>query len=282
MPYSEYAPRGVEFQEKEVQVSDGVVLKVVDFKPSEEKGPIVVFVAGWISLIRGWKEVLQELTPGHRVLYLETREKKSADLPDGPYPDFSVHRMAKDIEEVVEKLVPEDKEFAFAGSSLGSTVVLDYISMDVRQPCTALLVGPVPQFNFPAWSMPIIRYCPPVLYMIVKPIIKLYLKYFRVDRKNEPEQIDKYYGTLDAAEPRRLKANACCLAEYSLWEKLPMVKAPVVVIGAKTDSLHGLESLEKIVELMPAGEMVIMESNKDAHSKKAGEVMVRRLKKIDS
>ncbi|MBI9077250.1 MAG: alpha/beta hydrolase [Desulfatibacillum sp.] len=282
MPYSPYTVPGVTFREELVRVSDGVTLKVVEFIPPDEDEslPVMVFVAGWISLIKGWTEVLQELTPRFRTLYVETREKISADLPDFKNLDFSVARMARDVVEVVDAMVPADRVFAYGGSSLGSTVVLELMSWDERQPAAGLLVGPVPEFHFPAWGIPIIRHCPPSLYTIVKPIIKWYLKYIRVDRKNEPEQIAKYYGTLDAAEPARLKANAMCLQNFSLWEKLPDVKAPVVIIGTKTDSLHGLEVLEKVVDLLPQGEMALMDSNKDAHSAKAGQLMVERLDRI--
>lgn len=277
MPYSECTVSGVEIKEEFIRVSDGVVLKVIDFQPPENNGPVLIFVAGWISLISGWREVLMELTPQFRTLYVETREKISAQLPEGSGLDFSVTRMALDLDEIVETLVPSGKKFAFAGSSLGSTIVLDHLSRNVRQPCMALLVGPVPKFRFPAWGMLLIRCCPPALYLLIKPIIKWYLKYIRVDRKKEPAQVEKYHGALDAAEPARLKANALRLAEYSLWEKLPQIQVPVVVIGAKSDSLHGLETLEKIVELTPNAVLAVLDSNKDAHSEKAGRLMVERL-----
>ncbi len=280
MPYKECTVSGVEVKERYVKVSDGVVLKVVDFQPPDNDGPVVIFVAGWISLIRGWKEVLLELTPKFRTLYVETREKISADLPQGAGMDFSVERMALDLDEIVEKLVPPGLEFAFAGSSLGSTIVLEHLSKNVRQPCTSLLVGPVPEFNFPSWGMFVIRCCHPIMYIIVKPLIKWYLKYIRVDRKKEPEQVEKYYGTLDAAEPARLKANAIRLDDYRLWERLPLIQAPVVVIGAKTDSLHGLESLENIVQLTPNAELAVLDSNRDAHSTKAAQLMVQRLNSL--
>ena len=284
MPYSPYTVPGVSFREEFVRVSDGVTLKVVEFVPPEEDQslPVMVFVAGWISLIKGWAEVLQELTPRFRTLYVETREKISADLPDFKNLDFSIARMAQDVAEVVEKMVPQDRAFAFGGSSLGSTVILELLCRNTHEPAIGLLVGPVPEFHFPVWSKPIIRYFHPSLYLVVKPIIKWYLKYIRVDRKKEPEQIAKYYGTLDAAEPARLKANALSVQGYSLWEKLPAVKAPVVIIGTSTDSLHGLETLEKVVELLPQGEMALMDSNKDAHSAKAGQLMVEHLGKISA
>ncbi|ACL05119.1 hypothetical protein Dalk_3431 [Desulfatibacillum aliphaticivorans] len=282
MPYSPYTVPGVSFREEYVKVSDGATLKVVEFIPPEEDKslPIMVFVAGWISMIKGWAEVLQELTPQFHTLYVETREKISADLPDFKNLEFSIERMAKDVAEVVDKMIPVDRAFAYGGSSLGSTVVLDLMSQDFRQPATGLLVGPVPEFHYPAWGVPIIRYVHPSLYLVVKPVIKWYLKYFRVDRKKEPEQIAKYYGTLDAAEPARLKANALALQNYSLWDKLPNVKSPVVIIGTETDSLHGLDTLEKTVDLLPQGELALMASNKDAHSAKAGQLMVEKLLKL--
>jgi len=93
--------------------------------------------------------------------------------------------------------------------------------------------------------------------------------------KNEPDQVKKYCGTIDAAEPIRLKANANAIRNYSLWEKLSDIKSPVVIIGAKTDNLHGIDILEKMVKIMPLASLEMMKSNKETHSAKMGEFIDR-------
>ncbi|MBN1829520.1 MAG: alpha/beta hydrolase [Deltaproteobacteria bacterium] len=257
--------------ERYASLSDGVVLKIIDFKPpiAAPEHPVIVFVAGWISLIDGWREVLAELTPRFRILYIETREKKSARLPSGPV-YFSIDRLCMDIHEIIETEISAGKPFCFVGSSLGSTVILDYLSKGLHQPLLSINIAPNGSFPFPPWGRLLVRMFLPATYNCVKPLVKLYLRYFRLDRKLEPAQVRKYEGTLDEAEPVRLKASALSLMNYRLWDKLPQVKAPVVVIGARSDKIHDLREMERMVELMPRARLVVMESNRETHSHRTG------------
>ncbi len=278
MSHLTYTDKSVKVTEDYVEVSDGVALKVIDFLPECDgpEKPAVVFVAGWISLISGWQDVLKQLTPRYRTIYLETREKVSAKLPEGPA-DFSIARMSLDIHEILNRSVSLKRPFCFVGSSLGATVVLDYLSQNLRQPSHTILIGPNAEFSFPVWSLPLIRLLPAFLYAAVKPGLKWYLRNIRLDKHRESEQVKKYEGTIDAAEPKRLKANAWALRDYKLWDKLPEVKAPVLIIGARSDMLHGMDIMKRMVALMPCATLEIMESNRETHSEKAGELIVNQL-----
>lgn len=279
MIYTECTDPDVRVEENYVVVSDGVALKTIDFTPpcdTPEK-PIIVFVAGWISLIDGWKDVLKKLTPCYRTLYVETREKVSARLPERARVDFSMPRMSLDISEILACKVAPEKRFCFAGSSLGSTVILDYLSMGLRQPEQSVLIAPVCELTYPFWLPLLLRPVSPSLYTAIKPLLKWYLRNVRLDKHKEPEQVKKYEGTLDAAEPVRLKANAFAIKDYGLWEKLPDVRSPVLIIGAKSDALHGLDVMNRMVALMPDADMEMMSGNRETHSEKMGKLMVDRI-----
>jgi pimeloyl-ACP methyl ester carboxylesterase len=212
-----------------------------------------------------------------RVLYIETREKKSARLPEGRRLDFSIERMSVDIHEILSEIFDDNQLFYFAGSSLGATVILDYLSMKWKKPAGAFLIAPISKFVFPKWLLFIIKFIPANLYSLVRPILKVYLKYFRLDRKNEQEQIKKYQGTIDAAEPVRLKANAYAIKDYTIWEKLENIETPVVIMGAETDNLHGIEEMEKMVSSLASARLEIMRSNKETHSAKAGQFILTEI-----
>lgn len=266
-----------------INVSDDVRLKLYDFIPENHGSgdPVVVFVAGWVSLIKGWRDVLKVLTLQCRVLYIETREKKSASLPEGKYPEFTVHRMGLDIHEVINEKIPENTPFYLAGSSLGSTVILDYMSREhYRMPEKSILISPIGDFDFPGWAKIIIRYFPPSAYLVIKHLVIWYLTTWRVDKKKEPEQAAKYEETISSAEPKRLQANARELDGYNVWDKLPAIKSKVVIVGAKTDKLHGLETLEKMVSLIPSAILSVMAGNKETHSDKAGQLILDHIKEI--
>jgi pimeloyl-ACP methyl ester carboxylesterase len=279
MPYSPYTVAAVRVNEEYVKLSDGVSLKIVDFTPPDyvSGNPVVVFVAGWISLISGWQGVLKQLTPRYRTIYVETREKASARIYDEKNVDFTMLRMTEDIHELLQKKIPGSQSFYFVGSSLGSTIILDYLSRGLRQSRLAIVIGPNCEFHFPLWSIPLIKMFPPSLYTAIKPLVKWYLRNMRLDKLKEPEQVIKYEGTIDAAEPARLKKNALALKDYHLWDKLPKIQTPILIIAAKTDILHGLQLMEKMVTLMSEARLQIMASNKETHSERVGELMVNEI-----
>jgi len=258
--------------EKFFRTSDDVELKIFDFTPKGCKtgDSILVFVAGWISQISGWKDVLKELTPVYRTLYIETREKISARLPDRKGLDFSIERMALDIDEILQKEIAKDQIFYFAGSSMGATAIMDYLALGKKQPKESYLISPVCKFNIPKWALALVKVSHPSFYSAIKPVAKWYLRNFRLDRQKEPEQVAKYEGTIDAAEPKRLKATTLAVSRYSLWEKLPRLKSPVCIIGAHSDTLHGVDKLRQMTAKIPSATLKLMQSNKETHSERAG------------
>lgn len=278
-----YLPEGITAKELYIKVSDGVELKVFDFTPLEydPARPVVVFVAGWISLISGWKDVLNVLTPNYRTLYIETREKISARLPKRKGIDFSIERMGQDIGEILKEMLSEDQNFYFVGSSMGSTAILDFLSLNKARPRQSFLISPICKFEIPAWALTLAKVVHPGFYSAIRPIAKWYLRNFRLDKKNEPEQVTKYEGTIDAAEPKRLKATTLAISSYSLWEKLEHLKSPVCIIGAKTDTLHSINELEKMVKCIPSARLELMQSNKETHSEKAGAFIADQISRLE-
>jgi len=275
MDYSQYTDNSTTVKEYMLEVSDGVSLKIIDFTPrnvSQEK-PVILFVAGWISLISGWKGVLKVLTAEYRVLYLESREKQSSTVPDVKKVSFSMERLKLDIGEIIEKVISPSEKFMLAGSSLGASAILEYCGSEKRKPLSAVLIGPNAEFRFPKIVGTIIPALHPSLYFSVKPVIKWYLRNFRLDKKNSREQIEKYENTLDCADPYKLKANALALRNYALLNRVDNISVPCLIIGATTDTLHGTEDIKHIIKIIPDSIYVELESNMETHSEKAGRVI---------
>jgi pimeloyl-ACP methyl ester carboxylesterase len=280
MNYTEYTIDTTVVKEYKVEASDEVLLNVIEFIPAKDtkERPIILFVAGWISLISGWKGVMQKITPEYRTIYLETREKSSSIIPKGKKVSFTMGRLAKDINNIIEKTIPANRRFVAAGSSLGATAILEYLALNLRQPDCAMLISPTPVFRFPKILGDLVPLLPPSLYLIIKPLIKWYLRNFRLDKKREMEQVKKYENTLDAADPHKLKANALALKKFTIWDRLSRITAPILIIGAATDTLHGVDTLKRMLDMIPKSEYREMASNKETHSEKAGELIVNYIK----
>lgn len=281
MNYSEYTNPDVRIKEYYIKMSDGVSLKVVDFIPPVDgpRKPVILFVAGWISMIFGWKGVLKVITPLYRTVYLETREKSSSILPRHPGVAFDMGRLRMDLGDTIEQVIPPRKDVFMAGSSLGATAILEYLLGEGRKPQAVMLVAPNAEFRFPPVLGHIIPSLHPSLYLAVKPLIKWYLKNFRIDKKKEPEQVKKYEITLDEADPYKLKPNAIALRNYSIWDRLGSVTTPSLIIGATSDKLHGEAILKEMAGRMPRAVYRELASNKETHSEKAGELMAGFIRK---
>ncbi len=271
MNLNEYTIPSTTIKDYYIQVSDGVQLYIIDFMPKKDSPskPIIFFVAGWISHITGWKDVLRTLTDDYRVIYIETREKTSSRIPEGKKcKDFSftVMRMVLDLHEVIQKLIPKKRTFVMAGSSLGSSVILEYLAMNTRQPECALLIGPLPEFRFPAVLGDIVPRLPASWYNVLKELVKWYLRTFRLDTEKEKEQLAKYTNTINSADPYKLKPNALALKNYNLWDKLPFITTPCFIFGAKTDTLHATDDIKRLLNNLAKAYYIECESNKETHS----------------
>lgn len=276
MPFSSYSARGIKATERYVDLTDGVALQIVDLEPPDctPEAPVLIFVAGWISLRTAWDPVLLELSSRYRTLYVESREKGTARVPARSNIEFSLDRMADDVRDVVEACVPDGAAFWLIGSSLGSTAILHHLSGPGREPDGVIVVAPNVRFDIPWWLWPFMKVVPAAFFAWLRPILKWNLKHIRLDKKSEPEQVKKYAAYLDAADARRLKKNAWAIRHYSLVDRLPQVSTAVTIIGARSDLIHGLHEIEDMASRLPSAHLEVMESNKETHSPEAGRYMV--------
>lgn len=276
MPFSSYTARGITATERYEELTDGVALQVIEFEPPHHSpdAPVLIFVAGWISLRTAWDPVILELASRYPVLYVESREKGTARVPSLSKIEFTLDRMADDVRDIVDLCIPEDTSFWLMGSSLGSTAILHHLSRPGREPDGVIVIAPNVRFDLPWWIWPFMRLAPAAFFAWLRPFIKWNLKHLRLDKTSEPEQVKRYAAYLDAADARRLKKNAWAIRHYSLLDRLPAITTPVTVIGARSDLLHGLADIEDMVSRLPNATLEVMESNRETHSAMAGRFMV--------
>lgn len=270
--WSEFCAPGVTVKEEMIAVTKHVSLRVITFSPEKKLDtPTVVFVAGWITQIAAWKAVLREMTEGFLVHYVETREKITAEVEGKA--DYSVEAIGRDIVKLVQHFDLENKRFLLFGSSLGSTAILDCCRFLDRKPLCLVLIGPNAVFRVPRFGLVIIRIFPPWFYTLLKPVVKWYLRTFRLDLKSDLAQYEKYCSALDAADPRKLKQGTLSLSKYQVWDLLAGIEIPTLVVGASKDVLHEPENLHKIVSMMKSAVYLDLETNRRTHSKEMVEKM---------
>ncbi len=262
----DFCASGTNFTEEMIPTADRVSLRVITFSgPAEKKGPDIVFVAGWVSLMEGWKEILIELTRDFRVIYIETREKISSKVKGRV--DFDVGSIGDDVVSIINHFDLKRGKYLLLGSSLGATAILDCYHKIPQKPQCLILVGPNAVFRIPLTWKIIVKSFYPDFYKLIKPTIKWYLRTFRLNISTDYEQYEKYSRALDAGDPWKLRPAVLALAGYEIWDVLPGIDCPALIIGASKDKLHEPENLKKIVEMLPDAKYVDMETNKKTHSK---------------
>ena len=263
---SEFCASRSRYREETIPVSDHVALRVITFTPSvEHRNPPLVFVAGWISRIRSWQEVLLELTKDFTVYYTETREKRSSRIKEPV--EYSVQAIGKDVAKLVSHLNLKPKKYILMGSSLGATAILDGCRFLQKNPLCLVLISPNAVFRVPRIGYAVVRIFPPRLYAFIKPVVKAYLKTCRLDVRSDPAQYEKYCAALDAADPWKLKKAMLSLSKYAIWDILEDIDHPALIIGASKDKLHEPENLQKMVARMNHAAYVDLGTNRTTHSK---------------
>jgi pimeloyl-ACP methyl ester carboxylesterase len=278
---TELSAPGTLIREELIPVDANVQLRVTTFSPLEPRNrPAVLFVSGWISVITSWREALREMTRDFTIHYVETREKSSAQVKSKT--DYSVESIGRDLVALVHHFRLESGNYILFGSSLGATAMLDcYRFLDVKPHCL-VLVGVNAEFRAPRVGLALVRLYPPAIYLAIKPIIKWYLKTFRVSRDGGAAQAAKYAQNLDLAEPYRLKKAMLALADYQVWDRLKEITVPALVVGASGDLLHDPGNIRNIVSLLDDCVYLDLESNERTHSAEVVEELRRFLSSLAS
>ena len=245
-----------------IQASDGFQLKVYSFTPNEptSKRP-VVFIPGWTSVMDGWAPLLSEWAGKRVIHYIETREKRSAQVPKKiRVRDFEMLRHADDLKAVTDEL-NLDSNVLWFGSSLGATVILHGMIEGLLRGEGAFLIAPNTKFRFSTWMIPIISapwWCyPPLIRILGLPYLKWRLK--------EPGQYIRYRRTMTQAHLLRLKRSVQANRRYDLPTKLSEVDIPIAICVAASDTLHTGNDSHGIADDLPNGVVVEVPSNQYAH-----------------
>lgn len=181
--------------------------------------------------------------------------------------DFSIARMAEDLISVCPQLGISSPCATAIGSSLGATALLEALKGGRLTAGAAFLIAPNSDFKAP-WYLQWMLFLPEFLYHGLKYFILWYIKTFKVDVKNEPEQMLRYQETLHAAHPRRIKlsAKAAIYMNYEVWRHLDSVQIPVALAYAPTDTLHSAANIQRIADRLPQATIIVCPSKRYMHS----------------
>jgi hypothetical protein len=260
----EFCAPGARTFDRMVPLPTGVSLRLVTFTPAAVRQPFpVVLVPGLVSVMATFRNLLVELTRDSVVHYVETREKASSVVPARAL--YDVRTIGADLVEAVAHLGLADRSYILFGASLGATAMIDRAGDFRAAPLCLVLLEPNAVFDYPSWSLPIIRFGAP-FYRTLKPVAKWYLRNFRVNTAEDYEMYRINCRALDAADPYRLRETVLAISSYEIWGRLGSVKAPALIVSASKDTFHRHGDILRIVAMIEKSTPCDLEKHDRIHS----------------
>ncbi len=255
-------------EEQWIETEPGVRLRVLEWRPKKCSRPDLLLVPGWVSGIESWIDVLAAATLDRRIVYVESREKPTAQLCRRRLRcgDFGLATCGRDLAHVAGQYGLEPRKTVAFGSSMGATAILEAMKNEKLKVAGAFLIGPNARFRIPWWGRPLFH-LPSPLYKTARHFAIWYIERFRVDAGREPEQMARYRKAIMAAEPRRLKLSARAVASYALWPDLTTIRRPVAIAWAPSDTLHHEGDILRLLEELPFAHPVQCSSNRFMHTR---------------
>ena len=257
---------GANAEELFVEVAPNISVRVLRWVPADSSAaslvPTVV-VPGWGSVFEGWRPLLTEWVSRRPIVYIETREKKSARITRKVRrDDFELRHHGHDVAAVLGKLGIDSAEVDWFSSSLGATLLIDAYQNDVLAGRSSILLAPNPDFEFPLWArillkMPLPKFIHPALVRFAVWIVER--------RTKEEGQRIRYRRALLSQDLERLLLSSRANIRYSLPQDLSNASVPCAVMTASSDTLHGMDKVLDIVDRLPNAVLIEVPSNQYAH-----------------
>ena len=271
-----------------VRSADGTALHVEVFgpDPGSAAGATVVLAHGWTEALIFWTYVIQALTEsGIPVVAYDLRGHGSSDPAVDD--DYSVPRFGEDVEAVLTASVPDGRRAVIAGHSLGAMSIVAWAErFDVWARTGAALlantgVGDLVADELlvpvPAVAQVVNRALPPGRVMSSRaplprfstPVSSAAIRYIAFGPRATPAQVAFYQRMLVTVPPDARARVGITLSELDLYQALPRLTLPTIVIAGEQDRLtppsHGrliaeaLPNLERLTVLPGCGHMSPLE-----------------------
>ena len=257
---------GANAEEFFFEVAPNISIRVLRWVPADSSAssldPAVV-VPGWGSVFEGWRPLLTEWVSRRPIVFIETREKKSARITRKVRrEDFEMRHHGHDVAAVLGKLGIDSAEVDWFSSSLGATLLIDAYQNDVLAGRSSILLAPNPDFEFPLWArillkMPLPKFIHPALVRFAVWIVER--------RTKEEGQRIRYRRALMSQDLERLLLSSRANIRYSLPQDLSSASVPCAVMTASSDTLHGMDKVLDIVDRLPNAVLIEVPSNQYAH-----------------
>jgi pimeloyl-ACP methyl ester carboxylesterase len=234
----------------------------------DPEAPTVVFAHGWTENLTYWTyQILEMQVRGLRIVAYDLRGHGESDPAAGD--DYSIARFGEDLEAVLAACVPQGQRAMVVGHSLGAMAIAAWAAHhDVEQRAGAAalintgvgdliaeqLLVPVPVVakalsrgvavrGFLGSRAPLPRFS--------TPLTAAAIRHIAFGPSATPAQI-AFYERMLIASPADARANVgIALSEVELYDALPRLTVPTIVIAGDIDRLTPPSHARRIAEMLP-------------------------------
>jgi pimeloyl-ACP methyl ester carboxylesterase len=250
----------------EVRSADGTMLHAEQF--GEDDAPTLVLAHGWTENLTYWTYQIRALSRrGLRIVAYDLRGHGKSDPAAGD--DYAIARFGEDLEAVLAACVPDGRRAMVVGHSLGAMAIAawaEHHDVERRADAAALIntgVGdliaeqlliPVPAVaqalnqtvavrGFLGSRAPLPRFS--------TPLTAAAIRYVAFGPAATPAQIAFYERMLIASPPDARANVGIALSEVQLYDALPRLTVPSIVIAGASDRLTPPSHARRIAEMLP-------------------------------
>ncbi|MHA1441951.1 MAG: alpha/beta fold hydrolase [Candidatus Heimdallarchaeota archaeon] len=270
-------------EEKYFTMSDGTIVRVLDFNFAENPHEYTFFlIPGYTTVFQSWQRVMELLTPKHRVIYFESREKFTSTVPRKLERKITFTQMGHDIKEVVEQMGLNGQKYITLCSSTGGTILYEALARKWLKPTGSVSLGPSMIYNIEWYVSFFSQFIPNfIIKTVFRPFVRWNLTKVYVNKNAEPEQMVKYMRAFDEADLRKSKPILRKMRKYDGWDLPAKIDTPSVLIGASSDVMHAADNCKRVDSLMPNSYYVDLGSNKAAHEEPLIDEIYKFIQKIE-
>jgi pimeloyl-ACP methyl ester carboxylesterase len=244
---------------------DGTQLHAEVFGP--EDAQTVVLAHGWTEMLRYWAYVIREMSDRFRIVAYDLRGHGHSDpAVDG---DYCIERFGEDLEAVLEACVPDGRRAVVVGHSLGAMSIAAWAQkhdVERRASGAALLntgVGDLMAehllFPVPRIAHAVNRALPPTLLVggrtpmprFSTPASNAAIRYIAFGPAATPAQVAFYERMLVSCPPDVRADVGMALTDVELYEELPRLTVPTIVLAGAGDRLTPPSHAERIAQELP-------------------------------
>jgi pimeloyl-ACP methyl ester carboxylesterase len=250
----------------EIRSADGTLLHAEAF--GHEGAPTLVLAHGWTENLTYWTYQIRELSGrGLRIVAYDLRGHGQSDPAASG--DYSIARFGEDLEAVLATCVPEDQRAMVVGHSLGAMSIAawaEHHDVERRAGAAALintgvgdliaeqLLVPVPAVaqalnqtvavhGFLGSRAPLPRFS--------TPLTAAAIRYVAFGPSATPAQVAFYERMLIASPPDARANVGIALSEVELYDALPRLTVPTIVIAGESDRLTPPSHARRIAGMLP-------------------------------